>query len=109
MTVRIDNYRSLYVAESLNGYVIVYKNTFKGITAPFTKEMCMAMFGKSVEYHHQSRANAKDAPTESNDEKKECGLVKSNDEGAVITKEQYKKARAKRVTKKKEVQEKVQE
>ena len=102
MTVRIDNYRSLYVAESLNGYVIVYKNTFKGITAPFTKEMCMAMFGKSVEYHHQSRANAKDAPTESNDEKKECGLVKSNDEGAVITKEQYKKARAKRVTKKDE-------
>ena len=61
MTVRIDNYRSLYVAESLNGYVIVYKNTFKGITAPFTKEMCMAMFGKSVEYHHQSRANAEDA------------------------------------------------
>lgn len=61
MTVRIDNYRSLYVAESLNGYVIVYKNTFKGITAPFTKEMCLAMFGKSVEYHHQSRANAEDA------------------------------------------------
>ena len=53
MTVRIDNYRSLYVAESLNGYVIVYKNTFKGITAPFTKEMCLAMFGKSVEYHYQ--------------------------------------------------------
>ena len=49
---------------------------------------------------------ADDAPTESNDEKKEGGLVKSNDEGAVITKEQYKKARAKRVTKKKE---KVQE
>lgn len=37
MTVRIDNYRSLYVAESLNGYVIVYKNTFKGITAPFNQ------------------------------------------------------------------------
>ena len=102
MTVRIDNYRSLYVAESLNGYVIAYKNTFKGITAPFTKEMCMAMFGKSVEYHHQSSANAKDAPTESNDEKKECGLVKSNDEGEVITKAQYKKARAKMVTKKNE-------
>ena len=49
---------------------------------------------------------ANDAPTESNDEKKEGGLVKPNDEGAVITKEQYKKARAKRVTKKKE---KVQE
>ena len=49
---------------------------------------------------------ANDDPTESNDEKKECGLVKSNDEGAVITKEQYKKARAKRVTKKNE---KVQE
>ena len=45
---------------------------------------------------------ANDAPAESNDEKKECGLVKSNDEGAVITKEQYKKARAKRVTKKNE-------
>ena len=53
---------------------------------------------------------ANDAPTESNDEKNEGGLVKTNDEGAVITKEQYKKARAKRVTKKKEkVQEKVQE
>ena len=50
--------------------------------------------------------HANDDPTESNDEKKECGLVKTNDEGAVITKEQYKKARAKRVTKKKE---KVQE
>ena len=45
---------------------------------------------------------ANDAPAESNDEKNECGLVKSNDEGAVITKEQYKKARAKRVTKKNE-------
>ena len=45
---------------------------------------------------------ANDDPTESNDEKKECGLEKTNDEGAVITKEQYKKARAKRVTKKNE-------
>ena len=45
---------------------------------------------------------ANDVPTESNDEKKECGLVKPNDEGAVITKEQYKKARAKRGTKKNE-------
>ena len=45
---------------------------------------------------------ANDAPTESNDEKNEGGLVKTNDEGAVITKEQYKKARAKRVTKKNE-------
>ena len=52
---------------------------------------------------------ANDAPTESNDEKNEGSLVKTNNEGAVITKEQYKKARAKRVTKKKEVQEKVQE
>lgn len=53
---------------------------------------------------------ANDAPTESNDEKNDGSLVKTNDEGAVITKEQYKKARAKRVTKKKEkVQEKVQE
>ena len=45
---------------------------------------------------------ANDAPTESNDEKNEGGLVKTNDEGAVITKEQYKKAMAKRVTKKNE-------
>lgn len=45
---------------------------------------------------------ANDAPTESNNEKKEGSLVKTNDEGAVITKEQYKKARAKRVTKKNE-------
>ena len=45
---------------------------------------------------------ANDAPAESNDEKNEGGLVKTNDEGAVITKEQYKKARAKRVTKKNE-------
>ena len=53
---------------------------------------------------------ANDAPAESNDEKNDGSLVKTNDEGAVITKEQYKKARAKRVTKKKEkVQEKVQE
>ena len=53
---------------------------------------------------------ANDAPTESNDEKNDGSLVKTNDEGAVITKEQYKKARAKRGTKKNEkVQEKVQE
>ena len=45
---------------------------------------------------------ANDAPTESNDEKNDGSLVKTNDEGAVITKEQYKKARAKRVTKKNE-------
>ena len=45
---------------------------------------------------------ANDAPTESNDEKNDGSLVKTNDEGAVITKEQYKKARAKRVTKKDE-------
>ena len=64
------------------------------------------MFGKSVEYHHQSRANAKDAPTESNDEKNEGGLVKTNDKGAVVKKDEYQKARAKRGAKKKE---KVQE
>ena len=45
---------------------------------------------------------ANDAPAESNDEKNDGSLVKTNDEGAVITKEQYKKARAKRVTKKNE-------
>ena len=45
---------------------------------------------------------ANDAPTESNDEKNDGSLVKTNDEGAVITKEQYKKARAKRGTKKNE-------
>ena len=49
---------------------------------------------------------ANDAPAESNDEKNDGSLVKTNDEGAVITKEQYKKARAKRGTKKNE---KVQE
>lgn len=45
---------------------------------------------------------ANDAPTESNDEKNEGGLVKTNDEGAVVKKDEYQKARAKRVTKKNE-------
>lgn len=50
MTLTIDKYRSLYVAKSLNGYVLVYSNSYKGITAPFTKDMSSMMFQREFEY-----------------------------------------------------------
>jgi hypothetical protein len=50
MTLTIDKYRSLYVARSLNGYVLVYSNSYKGITAPFTKDMSSQMFHREFEY-----------------------------------------------------------
>lgn len=48
--LKLDKYRSLYVGRGLNGYVIVYSNTYKGIVAPFTKAMSMQMFKQEFEY-----------------------------------------------------------
>lgn len=50
MTIEIDKYRILYTAKALNGYVIVYSNTYKGIVAPFTKAMSMQMLKQEFEY-----------------------------------------------------------
>lgn len=50
MTIEIDKYRILYTAKALNGYVIMYKNSYKGIEAPFTKAMSMQMFKQEFEY-----------------------------------------------------------
>lgn len=50
MKIEIDKYRRLYVAKSLNGYVLVYSNSYKGITAPFTKDMSSQMFQREFEY-----------------------------------------------------------
>lgn len=50
MTIEIDKYRSLYTAKSLNGYVIVYRNTYKNIVTPFDKEMSSLMFKQEFEY-----------------------------------------------------------
>lgn len=50
MTIEIDKYRSLSTAKALNGYVIVYKNSYKGIVAPFTKAMSMQMYKQEFEY-----------------------------------------------------------
>lgn len=50
MQITIDKYRSLYTAKALNGYVIVYSNTYKGIVAPFTKAMSHIMFKQEFEY-----------------------------------------------------------
>lgn len=50
MNLTIDKYRSLYVARSLNGYVLVYENTYKNIVAPFTKDMSSQMFQREFEY-----------------------------------------------------------
>jgi hypothetical protein len=58
MTLTIDKYRSLYVAKSLNGYVLVYSNSYKGITAPFTKDMSRQMFGTEFEYFFQTLEQA---------------------------------------------------
>lgn len=48
--IQIDKYRSIYVAKSLNGYVLVYSNSYKGIIAPFTKDMSSMMFQREFEY-----------------------------------------------------------
>ena len=48
--IQIDKYRSIYVAQRLNGYVLVYSNSYKGITAPFTKDMSSMMFQREFEY-----------------------------------------------------------
>lgn len=48
--LKLDKYRSLYIGRALNGYVIMYKNTYKGIEAPFTKAMSMQMFKQEFEY-----------------------------------------------------------
>lgn len=50
MTIDIDKYRILYTAKSLNGYVIMYKNTYKGIEAPFIKPMSHIMLKQEFEY-----------------------------------------------------------
>lgn len=50
MQITIDKYRSLYTAQSLNGYVIVYKNSYKGIEAPFIKAMSRIMLKQEFEY-----------------------------------------------------------
>lgn len=50
MILTIDKYRSLSTAKALNGYVIVYSNTYKGIVAPFTKAMSMLMLKQEFEY-----------------------------------------------------------
>lgn len=67
MTIEIDKYRSLYTAKALNGYVIVYANTYKKIVAPFTKAMSMLMFKREFEYVFPTQESAENGLKEIED------------------------------------------
>lgn len=56
--IKLDDYRTLYVAQSLNYYVITYKNTKNGIVAPMTHDMSLRLLGKSYPYIFHKREDA---------------------------------------------------
>lgn len=56
--IKIDDYNTLYITQTLNYFVITYKNTKDETTSPMTHNISIKVLGKSYPYLFTNKEDA---------------------------------------------------